>query len=419
MTTIVQDIVTATPPLRQRSVSISRINIKNLLSFGSKGLGDGAGLELLPLNILIGANGSGKSNFIDVVNLLQAAATDLIRPFTQLDEGVGQWLWNQSSGDKKATIEVIAHYPEGFSDLGNDWLRYQLSFSEGKWRDLIVADELLENADVVGSFDHPFRYLLYEQGVPKLGRRTSSKNNHRELRPAEVEPQQSILSNRWEAGLYPEIAYISQLFSSFRFYRDWSFGRSSPVRRPKRMANTNFLDENADNLAGVIANLTANQAVKAKLLEYMSNFSPSITDVQVKPLDYYDVLNIKEDGKLNPASRISDGTLRWLALLAVLLHPNPPKLICLEEPEIGLHPDMMLLLANLLRQAAKRTQIIVTTHSELLVGKFTDTPECVVVCEKREGTTQMRRLSRRLLANWLDDYTLGQLWSMNITGGNS
>ena len=96
-----------------------------------------------------------------------------------------------------------------------------------------------------------------------------------------------------------------------------------------------------------------------------------------------------------PLIRMSDGTIRWLALLAILLNPDPPPLVCIEEPELGLHPDMIHELAKLLVDASSRMQLIVTTHSDRLIEEFTETPEVVVVCEKDNGSSTLRRLSAR------------------------
>ena len=102
----------------------------------------------------------------------------------------------------------------------------------------------------------------------------------------------------------------------------------------------------------------------------------------------------------------------------MLLNPTPPPLICLEEPEIGLHPDIMPTLADLLREASARTQLIVTTHSDALVDALTQTPDAVLVCEKTNAATTLKRLDRDTLSIWLKDYTLGQLWRSGEIGGN-
>ena len=118
-----------------------------------------------------------------------------------------------------------------------------------------------------------------------------------------------------------------------------------------------------------------------------------------------------------PATRLSDGTLRYLSLLTILCHPNPPPLVCIEEPELGLHPDILPGLADLIRDASERCQLIVTTRSEVLVDKLTETPESVVVCEKHAGKTEMQRLDRDELSDWLKKYSLGDLWTKGGLGG--
>ncbi|HLM66377.1 MAG TPA: AAA family ATPase, partial [Longimicrobium sp.] len=130
-------------------------------------------------------------------------------------------------------------------------------------------------------------------------------------------------------------------------------------------------------------------------------------------------LNIEEEGKrLIPATRLSDGTLRYLALLAVLLHPDPPPVIGIEEPELGLHPDILPTIAELLKKASERTQLFVTTHSDALVSALSDTPESILVCESMPGGTTIERLEPQKLKSWLDEYKLGEIWRMGEIGGN-
>ena len=110
--------------------------------------------------------------------------------------------------------------------------------------------------------------------------------------------------------------------------------------------------------------------------------------------------------------------IRWVALLAILLNPEAPPVVCIEEPELGMHPDMIPEVATLLIDASSRMQLIGTTHSAQLVDALSDQPESVIVCEKSNGSTNVRRLSKRELPNWLEDYTLGRLWREGHLGGN-
>ena len=108
---------------------------------------------------------------------------------------------------------------------------------------------------------------------------------------------------------------------------------------------------------------------------------------------------------------------RYLCLLAILCDPDPPPLICIEEPELGLHPDVLPKLADHMLEASKRTQLIVTTHSDVLVDAMSEHPEAVVVCEKHHGSTKMTRLSADALKVWLEKYRLGELWIRGELGG--
>ena len=119
-----------------------------------------------------------------------------------------------------------------------------------------------------------------------------------------------------------------------------------------------------------------------------------------------------------PAQRLSDGTLRYLCLLVILGHPDPPAVTCIEEPELGLHPDMIPEVAKLLVEASSRTQLFVTTHSDILIDALSHIPKAIIVCEKSDGATQFQRLDEHELGPWLEKYRLGELWTSGHLGGN-
>jgi predicted ATPase len=117
--------------------------------------------------------------------------------------------------------------------------------------------------------------------------------------------------------------------------------------------------------------------------------------------------------------RLSDGTLKFLRLLAVLLDRDLPPLICIEEPEVGLHPEAIQIVAEALVDASERTQLIVTTHSEALIDALSDRPEDVLVTERDfDNGTQFKRLDSKQLSIWLERYSLGALWRKGEIGGN-
>jgi len=178
-----------------------------------------------------------------------------------------------------------------------------------------------------------------------------------------------------------------------------------------------FLSEDFDNLPARLAVLKKDRDVKRRLLGHLSDLSPGFEDLEIVPEGGQLQLYIIEGAHSTPARRLSDGTLRFLYLVAILLDPTPPPLIVIEEPELGLHPDLIRGLAELLRRASERTQLIVTTHSTALLDAFSDDPGVVLVCEREQGSTTLRRLERDMLVDWLKEYSLGELWTKGELGG--
>ncbi len=177
------------------------------------------------------------------------------------------------------------------------------------------------------------------------------------------------------------------------------------------------LEEDFSNLGLFLSRLRKTPKAKAAILNGLKDLYEGVSDFDLDVKGGTVQVFFSEGDFSVPATRLSDGTLRYLCLLAILCDPEPPPLICIEEPELGLHPDILPKLADLLVQASERTQLIITTHSDLLVDAMTERPEAVVVCEKHEGKTVMRRLKKAELASWLDKYRLGQLWTKGQIGG--
>jgi predicted ATPase len=234
-----------------------------------------------------------------------------------------------------------------------------------------------------------------------------------------MDPEESILAQRRDPDHYPGLTYLGQAFGQIKLYREWSFGRYTPPRLPQKADLPNdFLEESACNLGLVLNRLKREPKVKKQLLEAMRKLYEGVTDFDVI-IEGGTVQVFFQEGNITvPATRLSDGTLRYLCLLAILCHPKPPPLVCIEEPELGLHPDILPTLSDLLRDASERCQLIVTTHSDVLVDALTDTPESVIVCEKHQGQSELRRLSKDELSDWLERYSLGELWRKGELGGN-
>ena len=384
---------------------IHRIKLENLLSFGPKA----RELELGPLNVLIGPNGSGKSNLIEAIGLLQAAPRDLTSPIRE-GGGVHDWIWKGEPKAKGARIEVIVDNPKGPQSL-----RYQFTFAE-KGQRFELTDERIENEKPDYGHGQPYIFFKYQNGRPYLN---VKETGQRQLLREDIDPEQSILAQRKDPDHYPELTYLGQVFGQIKLYREWSFGRDTLPRKPQDTSLPNdLLEENARNLGLVLNRLKREPKVKKRLLDALRKLYEGVTDFDTI-IEGGTVQVFFQEGNITvPATRLSDGTLRYLCLLAILCHPKPPPLVCIEEPELGLHPDILPTLSDLLRDASERCQLIVTTHSDVLVDALTDTPESVIVCEKPQGQSELRRLSKDELSDWLERYSLGELWRKGELGGN-
>ena len=385
---------------------IHRIKLTNLLSFGP----DSDEIELGPLNVLIGPNGSGKSNFIDAIGLLNSAPSDLDAAI-RVGGGIGDWLWRTGAeSSAEAKLELVLEGREGMPPV-----QYGLSLAElGQF--FRVSDERLADAECGAQDEDPWVYFARDQNGVNVRERVGKSVRRSGFSFSGPESAFSVLK---DPGNYPQITHVGRAFEGMRLYRDWSFGRTARVRLPQKpdMAN-NYLSEDAANIGLVLNRLSLDVQVKRKILDGLKDLHEGITDFHVN-IEYGTVQVFLSEGQINfPATRLSDGAIRYLSMLAILCDPSPPPLVCLEEPELGLHPDILPGLADLLREASERCQLIVTTHSDVLVDKLTDTPESIVICEKHQGQTQLRRLQKDDLAHWLKDYSLGTLWTKGELGGN-
>jgi predicted ATPase len=228
-----------------------------------------------------------------------------------------------------------------------------------------------------------------------------------------------VLAQRKDPDLYPEITSVGQRFASIQTFREWTFGRYAPLRQPQPAAlPEDKLLPDSRNLALVLNQIehSGGGRFNELLRRFFPRFKRMSTRISGGTVQFY----LHESGFDSPIppTRLSDGTIRFVALLATLLSPSPPPLVCIEEPELGLHPDAVALIADLLVEASDRTQLIVTTHSDALVSALTSQPDAVVACERPGAGTILRRLDPRKLAIWLDKYRLGDLWRMGELGAN-
>ncbi|GHV06497.1 chromosome segregation protein SMC [Campylobacterota bacterium] len=381
---------------------IRSIKLNNFLSFGDKA----EAIQLSSLNVVIGANGTGKSNLLEAIDLLRNAPNELTKPIRE-GGGVTDWLWKGGENIPAATIDAIIEKPERN-------LRYLLSFTAVGQRFEIV-DERIENEQPDAHQSEPYFYYRFNRGRPYL----NIKSDKRSLNNEDIDKERSILAQRRDPDQYPEITDIAKEFSRIKLYREWCFGRYTTPRMPQKADLPNeFLESDASNL-GLVLNRIDNKypSAKRRILEALNVLYDGIDGYSVSVEGGTVQVFFQERGYSIPATRLSDGTLRYLCLLAILCHPAPPPLICIEEPELGLHPDVLPTIAELLKEASTRCQLIVTTHSDVLVDAMTDQPESVFICEKDESGTTLRNLSSDELKPWLERYRLGELWTRGELGG--
>lgn len=390
---------------------LRKVRLENLLSFGPAG----QELDLGPLNVLIGRNGSGKSNLPAALSLLAAVQRDLPQPIRAAG-GTSEWLWKGSDQRPVATVEATVDYPKGASPL-----TYRLSFT-AKAHQFALVDETIENADPSSDESSPSFYYRYQQGQPILNMRTEEGSwREKTVNPEYMNSESSVLRNYKDPSYYPQITYLGEMFPKILIYPQWSFSHHSPPRHPGLTDSLpSVLLDDASNLALVMGNLLNKPVIRREILERIRRFDPDIEDIVTNVNGRSIQIYIHEKGLNHPISAMhfGDGLLQYLCLLTVLYKPDPPPLICLSEPESNLHPDIISDVAKLLIEASSRSQIIVTTQSDILIDALTETPESVVVCEKYDNCTQLHRLSRDQLQHWLDDYSLGDLWTSGQIGGN-
>ena len=391
---------------------IHRLKVAGLLSFGP----DGIDLPLKPLNVLIGPNGSGKSNLLEVLALLRASPSDLPAPIKAMG-GVEEWLWKAptvaglTNAVRAATIDAVVES----SPQVKMPVRHVLEIIRHGDR-VEVADERIENERPQQGFQDTFFFYRYQRGEPVI-----NDLEERGLRRESVKPEKSILSQMKDPERYPILGWLQEQYERIRLYRDWMFGPSTPLRRMQSSHGRNdILNDSADNLTLVLSNILPR--VEDRFVDALRQLYEGVDGIYATVRDGNLLLSLKESGgRLITMARLSDGTLRYMTLLSILLHPDPPPLVAIEEPELGLHPDLIPELAALLVEASGRMQLVVTTHSRMLVDALTEHPSSVVVCTKENGESQFERLDETHLKQWLEHYgsaTLGDLWSSGDLGAN-
>ena len=390
---------------------LTSLRLDGLLSFAP-----GAdAIPLTPLNVLIGPNASGKSNLIEAIELLRATPTAFA---TAIRDGGGtrEWIWKGERGTGYAGIEALIRGSSPVPDM-----LYHLSFTASGQRTEVLNEALEEIKKRRSTAQDVISYYRFQSGRPTINVREVGKQGwtERHLDRQSLVPDESILSQRKDPDLYPELTWVGRQFGRIQTFREWSFGRYASLRQPQPAdlpGDELLLDSrNLGLILNQLEHTDAGPELNRLLGRFLPRYQRVTTLIQGGTVQFY--LHEKGLKAPIPATRLSDGTIRFVAMLALLLSPTPPPLICMEEPELGQHPDALAMLAELVVAASQRSQLIVTTHSEALVSALSEEADSVLVCEYLGGTV-LRRVESGKLQHWLEKYRLGEIWRIGELGGN-
>lgn len=376
---------------------LKSVKLTNFLSFKEQTI------ELHPkVNVLIGVNGSGKSNFLKALTILQESVKKrLSRLIINNWGGLKEIIY--SNGEPLNNFNINYTFSEKLLSPEYDKeLHYNLTFNRLASQSNYYVDEKLIFDD--GKDDY-FIDMAENQN-------SDSKNK-----------TETLLSNYFDNTniiqplLRPQNKKIFEYFKSINVYENFDTRMNSNLRSKSLITPESHLDTDGSNLASLLNRLE---------IDYPDNFLNIIDKFQDVNSSYKNInldlneteirIKLKESSLSNFISsrHISDGTLRYLCLLAILYNPNRGKLVCIDEPETGLHPDMLFNIADGIREASKDTQFIIATHSNILLDSFDI--ENIRVFEKNEkNETIVTRVNEEKLK---EDETLGEMWRNGVLGGN-
>ncbi|WP_395573036.1 AAA family ATPase [Streptomyces sp. BK79] len=359
------------------SYKLSEVTVEGYTSIRSSTLELGDGVT-----VLVGANGAGKSNVVGALELLGWMADGDLALQVGIHGGA-QALQFAGRGTEKGIRLKVGAPP----------YRYEAYLVPAANDSFVFAEEK-------GHFHEP---------GPGLPMEESFGRGHRE----------SLLRQKEEEQLSRLARPVRNILAGCRVFHFQDTSREAPVKQFGYAADNEALRPDAANLAAFLLRLREGEPKSyRRIVRAIKSVAPFFRDF---------LLNEEPGGRIRlrwmqegvdavfPAEALSDGTLRYICLCVLLLQPDPPALFTLDEPELGLHPYAIVQLSDMLRSAAVRSQIVIATQSVTLLNQFS--LDDIVVVEREEGATELRRPASEELQGWLEDYSLGELWEKNVLGG--
>lgn len=357
--------------------------IKKLVIQGYKSIKNQS-VDLSTINILIGGNGIGKSNFISCFALIRNLYDQNLQNYVLSKGGADRLLYMGRKETGNMCFELL------FAERDNDALNHLIVKLKEAQDTLFI--ERAEN-----KFDDPSQWALNEY---------------------ETNLKESLFKDK----IYSQVSYVNPLLSQLQVYHFHDTGDRSPMKGNCNLNDNASLRSNGSNLAAFLYYLKEKHPKHfARIEKTVASVSPFFEGFNLAPNRLNEELiqlEWKQKGAVDNyfnAYQLSDGTLRFICLATLLLQPTPPQTIIIDEPELGLHPMAIKKLSDLIIQASEESQIIISTQSANLVDNFE--PEDILVVDRKDNATIFQRLDSKDLSNWLEDYSLGEIWEKNIIGG--
>lgn len=360
-------------------------------------------LEMRDLTVIIGSNGVGKTSFLDVFSLLAASAKG------QLLERISGGLEGLLTRDKAngLTISLEMSVPTYAP------LKYHLELIPVRGSSYEITQESLtqqNNPDAV----QPMKFI----DSHRLNIRYFNVQTHR-LEPPDWEHDHFETSLSQVPKMYQQSENLRKRLASCTYYGALDISSRSPVRLPQEMRPAKLPGANGEDLVSCLYDLRETNPDRFEMVEdTLAAAFPDFERLSFPPVAAGKLTMTWKDKNFSKpiyVHELSEGTLRFLWLVTLLQSTELTSITLIDEPEVSLHPELLRLLADLMREASKRTQLIVATHSDRLI-RFLK-PEEVLVCDAEDGLTTMTWADTMDLAKWLAEYTLDELWSMNLMGG--
>lgn len=364
------------------------MKIKNISIANYKSIKQLDNFELGNISILIGSNGVGKSNFISFLILLKQIANKNLQGYVAEKAGANNFLHFGRKISQHLSGNIVF-------DSNN---AYQIELKPDS------EDAFYFSNEIAAFNSGGWHYIKPDS----LGHK-ESKLDDMLLRH----------KRKYNYGGIPE--YVKKALSDFEVYHFHDTGIHSPMKSTCDVNDNRFLRKDGSNLAAFLLYLKEMHPVNLKRIEgVIKQIAPFFDSFNLAPLMRnpekirLEWLEKGNDEYFN-ADQLSDGTIRMIALATLLLQPTPPNTIIIDEPELGLHPAAIQLLAGLIRKASVKSQIIISTQSVTLVNQFN--PEDLIIVERMNGASVFKKLSQQEIESWLENYSLGEAWEKNIIGG--